>query len=157
MSSEDVSPDPHGPFDSGTGVRSALSRRQFMKFCGAMATTLALPTRYVGRIAEALQTAPRPPVVWLEFQGCTGDTESFLRASQPSVDELLLETISLNYHETLMVGAGDMTERSLIDTIQSSPGEYIAIVEGSIPAANDGVYCLIGGRTALRSAQEPCS
>jgi len=140
--------------DGGGG---AINRRQFMKFCGAMAATLALPNRYVGRIAEALQTAPRPPLVWLEFQGCTGDTESFLRASQPTVDELLLETISLNYHETLMVPAGEMTERSLSDTIQNYPGQYIAIVEGSIPAANDGVYCLIGGRTALSIVRETCS
>ena len=139
------------------GDNGAINRRQFMKFCGAMAATLALPRRYVERIAEALQTAPRPPLVWLEFQGCTGDTESFLRASRPTVDELLLETISLNYHETLMVPAGEMTERSLSDTIESSPGEYIAIVEGSIPAASDGIYCLIHGRTALSIVQETCS
>jgi Ni,Fe-hydrogenase I small subunit len=31
--------------------------------------------------------------VWLEFQDCAGDAESLLRASQPSVDDLLLETI----------------------------------------------------------------
>jgi hydrogenase small subunit len=137
--------------------RTRVSRREFMKFCGAMATTLALPTRYVKRIAEALEGAPRPPLVWLEFQDCTGDTESFLRASQPSVDELLLDTISLNYHETIMVPAGDMTERSLLETIENAPGEYIAIVEGSIPAADDGVFCLIRGRTALSIVQDVCT
>jgi hydrogenase small subunit len=65
-----------------------VSRRQFLKFCGLMTATLALPARYGSRVAHALLTSPRPPVVWLEFQDCTGDTESFLRANQPGVDEL---------------------------------------------------------------------
>ena len=142
---------------NAAATRSSISRRQFLKFCGVMAATLALPLRQVNRIAAALETTPRPPLVWLEFQDCTGDTESFLRAGQPSVDDLLLEAISLNYHETIMVPAGEMSERSLSETIQNASGNYIAIVEGSIPAADDGVYCTIRGRTALSIVQETCS
>lgn len=134
-----------------------ISRRQFLKFCGLMTATLALPAHYTGRIAQALATSPRPPVIWLEFQDCTGDTESFLRASQPGVDELLLETLSLDYHETLMVPAGQMTEISLNDTMANYPGQYICVVEGSIPTAAGGIHCLIRGRTALSIAQEVCS
>jgi hydrogenase small subunit len=74
-------------------VRGGVDRRQFLKFCGAMVATLALPARYAPRVAEALASAVRAPLVWLEFQDCAGDTESFLRATQPTVDELLLETI----------------------------------------------------------------
>ena len=114
-------------------VQGGVSHRQFLKFCGAMVATLALPKRYVTEVAAALTTAIRPPLVWLEFQDCAGDTESFLRARQPSVDELLLETISLDYHETIMVPAGMQAERSLADTVQNYPGQYICIVEGSIP------------------------
>ena len=43
---------------------------------------------------------------------------------------LLLETVSLDYHETLMVPSGDLAEKSRIDTIQNYPGQYICIVEG---------------------------
>lgn len=137
-------------------AQNGVSRRQFLKFCGAMAATLALPVRYEQRIAHALETAPRPPLVWLEFQDCTGDTESFLRASQPGVDDLLLETISLNYHETIMVPAGAQTETSLLDTVRNVSGQYICIVEGSIPTRDGGIYCTIRGRTALSIAQEVC-
>jgi hydrogenase small subunit len=137
-------------------TQRGISRRAFLKFCGAMAATLALPTRYTTRIAQALTFATRPPMVWLEFQDCTGDTESLLRASQPSVDDLLLETLSLDYHETLMVPAGAMTERSLSDTVENLSGQYICVVEGSIPAGDGGVYCTIRGRTALSIAQEVC-
>ena len=83
-----------------------VTRRQFLKFCGLMTAALALPARYSTHIAQALLTNPRPPLVWLEFQDCTGDTESFLRASQPGVDELILDVLSLDYHETLMAPAG---------------------------------------------------
>lgn len=138
-------------------AQQGITRRQFLKFCGLMATTLALPARYAARIAQALNTVPRPPLVWLEFQDCTGDTESFLRASQPSVDDLLLEVLSLNYHETIMVPAGRMSEKSLNDTVRDFRNQYICVVEGSIPTRDGGIYCTIRGRTALSIAQEVCS
>lgn len=133
-----------------------VSRRQFLKFCGLMTATLALPAHYTARVAQALIANPRTPLVWLEFQDCTGDTESFLRAGQPGVDELLLDLLSLDYHETLMVPAGQMSEKSLNDTLANFPGQYICIVEGSIPTAAGGIHCLIRGRTALSIAQEVC-
>jgi hydrogenase small subunit len=134
-----------------------ISRRQFLKFCGLMASALALPPEYAPRIAKALAAAPRVPVIWLEFQDCAGDTESFLRASNPDVSTILLETISLNYHETLMAPSGTAAEKSRADTLQQYSGQYIAIVEGSIPTKDNGVYCTVGGRTALDIATEVCS
>jgi len=133
-----------------------VSRRQFLKFCGTMTAALTLPASATQRVARALLTAPRPPLVWLEFQDCTGDTESFLRASQPGVDELLLDLLSVNYHETLMVPAGDMTEVSLAETMAEYPGQYLCVVEGSIPTAAGGIHCTIRGRTALSIAEEVC-
>ena len=79
-----------------------VSRRDFLKFCGLMAATLALPAVETPRIARALTAATRLPVVWLGFLECTGDTESFLRASNPTITSILLDLISLNYHETMM-------------------------------------------------------
>jgi hydrogenase small subunit len=134
-----------------------VSRRKFLKFCGLMTATLALPAHYTGRVAKALLSSPRPPVVWLEFQDCTGDTESFLRASQPGVDELLLDLLSLDYHETIMVPAGQMSEKSLLDTVATYPGQYMCIVEGSIPTAAGGIHCMIRGQTALSIAQNVCN
>jgi hydrogenase small subunit len=68
--------------------------------------------------------------------------------------DLLLDTISVDYHETLMVPAGDNSEKSLNDVLTKYPGQYLAIVEGSIPTANNGVYCTIRGHTALSIAQQ---
>jgi hydrogenase small subunit len=41
--------------------------------------------------------------------------------------------------------------------VREHPGEYIAVVEGAIPTADDGVYCTIAGRTALDIAKHVCS
>ena len=137
-------------------ARRGISRRDFIRYCGAVVATLALPTQAIDRVARALATTIRPPLVWLEFQDCTGDTESFLRTSSPGIDDLLLETISLDYHETLMVPAGAGTEKSLLDTVEGMAGQYICIVEGSIPIRDGGVYCAIRGRTAQNIARQVC-
>ncbi len=133
-----------------------ISRRDFMKFCTAMAGTLALPAGFAEKIAEALERARKPSVVWLEFQACTGNTESFLRANKPAIADLVLDIVSYDYHETIMAPAGKQAEKSLEDVVKNEKGKYICIVEGSIPMADGGVYCCIGGKTALSIARETC-
>jgi hydrogenase small subunit len=135
-------------------VGRGVTRREFLKFCGVMAATLALPVRYGLEIAEALQQTARVPLVWLEFQDCAGNTESFLRASDPSVTEIVLDVLSVNYHETIMAPAGRMAEKSLRDTVEQFSGQYITIVEGSIPTGFGGAYCTVAGRTALDIVRE---
>jgi len=132
-----------------------ISRREFMKFCTMMAATLALPSTFVPKIAEAL-TKKKPYLVWLEFQDCAGDTEALLRASKPTVAQIILDILSVEYHETIMAPAGFQAEKSLSDVVKNQKGRYIAVVEGSIPVADGGVYCCIGGRSALDIVREVC-
>jgi len=134
-----------------------VSRRQFVEFCGAMVTTLALPERYLGAVVDALSGPVRPVMVWLEFQDCAGNTESMLRSSSPPIADIVMEMLSLEYHETIMAGAGKQAEAALRRVVQEDAGKYIAVVEGSIPTADGGVYCTIGGRTALDIATEVCT
>jgi hydrogenase small subunit len=147
-------------FPSETLARYGVSRRDFLKFCSFMSAVLTLPTKSINEIARALSTSTRPPVIWLEFQDCTGDTESFVRAmsrqdalqsgvTDPSITQILLETVSLDYHETLMAPSGASADLSRMNTFQNFPGQYILVVEGSIPAGENGIYCTIGGRSAV--------
>lgn len=135
--------------------KGGISRREFLKFCTVMAGTLALPVDLVPQIAKALEQTQRPPVIWLEFQDCAGCTESLLRAQHPTVAEIVLDVLSLNYHETIMAPSGFQAEQSLKDTVAA--GGYLTIVEGAIPTADDGIYCCIAGRTALDILQEVAS
>jgi len=137
--------------------RRGVSRRNFLRFCSVMAGALALPQRYAPVIAKALEQTHRPALVWLEFQDCAGNTESALRASHPSFADIVLNLLSWNYHETVMAPAGKAAEKSLHDTVVQEQGQYIAVVEGSVPTADNGVYCTIGGRAAMDIAKEVCS
>jgi hydrogenase small subunit len=134
-----------------------ISRRSFLKFSAAMTGTLALPRSYTRRIADALAAAPRIPVIWLEGQDCAGNTEAFLRASHPTVAEIVLDTLSVNYHETIMAPAGDAAEKSRLDTMAAYPNGYIAVVEGSIPVGAGGAYCTIGGKAFMDTVNEVCN
>ncbi len=146
-----------GPSLASLLWRRGISRRSFLRFAAAMAATLALPKGYGPRIAEALERSPRIPVIWLEGQDCAGNTEAFLRASHPTVAELLLEILSVDYHETLMAAAGADAERARIETMDRFPNGYVAVVEGAIPIADGGIYCVIGGRSFREIATEVCS
>jgi hydrogenase small subunit len=126
-------------------LRRGVSRRAFLKWSVAMAAALALPASYAPRIARAVASSSRLPVVWLRGQDCAGDTMQFLQATEPTISQLLLDLLSVDYHETLMAAAGDASEKSLGDALAANPGAYVAIVEGSIPTADDGTWCMIGG------------
>jgi hydrogenase small subunit len=137
--------------------RRNISRRDFLRFCSVMTGALALPSRYTTQIVKALEQTKRPALVWLEFQDCAGNSESALRAGHPSFADIVLDLLSWNYHEIVMAPSGKAAEKSLHDTIASERGKYIAVIEGSIPLAENGVYCTIGGRSAIDIAQEVCT
>ena len=136
--------------------RRGVSRREFMAFCGVMASALALPKSVGATIAAAIQKTQKPVLVWLEFQDCAGNTESFLRAGRPTVAEVVLDVLSVDYHETIMAAAGRQAEENLAKAVKDHKGKYIAVVEGSIPTGLDGAYCTIAGRSALDIAREVC-
>jgi len=134
--------------------RKGYSRRDFMQFVTMMAAFMGLEKSAAGQIARALETTPRVPVIWLHFQECTCCSESFIRSSHPIVADILLDKISLDYTETLMAASGFQAEAAMKSTMEKYKGEYILCVEGSVPTAADGVYCMIGGRTSMDILQE---
>ena len=100
-------------------------------------------------VADELGKVPRPAVIWLHFQDCTGCTESMLQTSHPGFADLILNVISLEYHETLMAGSGQQARRALEEAVSGHSGKYILVVEGSIPTKDQGVYMKLAGRPAL--------
>lgn len=131
-----------------------LDRRDFLKICTAAAAAVGLPAAAAEEMAEAAASGRKPSVIWLSFQECTGCTESLLRTSHPQLDELILDLISLDYHEALMVPSGDLAEKARHQAMEANAGAYILVVEGSIPTKDGGIYCQIGGQTALDIVRE---
>jgi len=121
-----------------------VSRRGFLKYCSATASLMALPPSAVAQVAEALASAKRPSVIWLSFQECTGCTESLTRSHAPTVESLIFDAISLDYHHTLQVAAGHNAEAAREAAMEENEGEYILVVDGSIPMKNKA-YSTIAG------------
>ena len=131
-----------------------MNRREFMQFCAGIAATMGLSQAAGLRMAEAATTQARPPVIWLHCQECTGCTESLLRAEHPTLETLILDLISLEYHETLCVGAGRQAEAHKQKIMQENKGKYILVTEGGTPTKDNGIYCKVGGRTHVEQVRE---
>ena len=135
-------------------VSRGVDRRDFLKFCAWMGAYLGLEHSATAQIAHAIETKRRLPVVWMHFQECTCCSESFLRSSHPIVADILLDKVSLDYTETLQAAAGFQSEEILQETITKYKGEYLLLIEGSIPLGADGAYCVIAGKSALDTVRE---
>jgi hydrogenase small subunit len=134
--------------------RFGLSRRVFMGLCAGFAAAFGLPGAAAAEVAKALEKAKRPSVIWLHFQECTGCTESLLRAEHPTIEKLILDLISLDYHETLLAAAGHQAEAARRTAMKENKGKYLLVVEGAIPTKENGIYCKIGGQTAIEMLKE---
>ncbi len=130
------------------------SRREFLRFCSFAAAAAGIHASGVTSVVHALEKKPRPPVVWLHFQECTCCSESFIRSSHPIVSDVIFDYLSLDYTETLQAAAGAQAEQCMHDTMKNYPGEYILLVEGSVPTNDGGIHCTIAGRTAEDILQE---
>lgn len=110
-----------------------INRRDFMKLCAALAATMGLSSKAAAEMAESVTNPQRPPVIWIGAQECTGCTESLLRATHPTVENLVLETISLEYHEVLSAAFGHQVEENKHNALEKYKGQYVLVVDGSIP------------------------
>jgi len=124
-----------------------VSRRDFIKVCTTAAAAVGLPAWAGEKMAENVAKGKKPSVVWLHFQECTGCTESLLRTAHPDVGELILDLVSLDYHETLFAAAGHQIEHALEAAVER--GGYVLVVEGAIPEKDGGIYCQVGGKNAI--------
>ncbi len=130
-----------------------IKRRDFLKYCAATAAVLGLSEfEFTTKVAHALQTASKKPaVIWLEGQDCAGCTISFTQILNPPASSIILDKISLRYHEAVMAAAGHLAEKVYHDTVKQ--GGYVLIVEGSIPSADDR-FCMVGGRPFREIVEE---
>ena len=139
-----------------------LSRRDFLKLSGLLILAMGFRPAsdltgaispsdedLITLVTDAMQSRPRLPVIWLEFQDCAGCSESIIRSSAPSLTHLILNDMALAYHELLSCAAGLQAEQNREDAVKRYYGQYVLVVEGSIPTGENGVYCISGGRTAL--------
>jgi len=72
---------------------------------------------------------------------------------------VILSMLSLDYDDTIMAAAGHNAEAIVTEIVEKYKGNYILAVEGNPPLAEDGMYCIIGGKPfveQLKYAAESC-
>ncbi|TQI80096.1 hydrogenase small subunit [Serratia fonticola] len=143
--------------ENQTFFRDGVNRRDFMKLCAALAATMGLSSKAAAEIADSVASPQRPPVIWIGAQECTGCTESLLRATHPTIENLLLDVVSMEYHEVLSAAFGEQAEENKHRAIEQYKGKYVLVVDGSIPMKDGGVYCMVAGQPIvehIRNAAE---
>ena len=144
--------------------RAGVSRRDFLGFCAKMASIFAAGSPVIGMATAAPGTAPtateiasrlgaitKPNVVWLQLQECTGCLESTLRSGGTTIEDIILNLLSVNYVELLMAPSGTAASAALAQT-NSEP--HLLVVNGSVPLGANGAYTVIGGKSAKQVLEE---
>lgn len=120
-----------------------ISRRDFLKYCGASAAAIGLSATDLGGLEKALAKSGAPTVIWLQGSGCTGCSVSLLNrisgSAPTSAADLLINSINLAYHPTLMASAGQLAADQARDAYDL--GGYVLAVEGGVPTAFGGNAC----------------
>ena len=130
-----------------------LSRRDFMKYCATTAAVIGLSElEFASKVSEVLAAAvSKPPVIWLEGQDCAGCSISFAGSLNPPLASMLLDRVSVRYHEAIMAGSGHVAESAYNEAIKA--GGFVLGVEGSIPTVDDR-FCMVGGRPFREMVEE---
>ena len=118
-----------------------VTRRDFLKASAAITGALALKASGLLQLQKAMAAgaeAAGVPVIWLQGQSCTGCSVSLLNTIHyMTIDELLVNTLDLQYHPTVMAAAGDLA----VGAAEGAAPGYVLIIEGSIPVGDQGHYC----------------
>ena len=134
---------------------NGFTRRDFLKWSGALAVSLGLPATFAPVVAKAAEVSDRLPVVWLHLAECTGCSESLIRSDAPTIDDLIFNYINLQYHDTIMAAAGYQAEENYEEALKKFKGRYVLCVEGGVPTNNGGEFLTIGpeAETGLNKLQ----
>jgi hydrogenase small subunit len=116
------------------------TRRDFIRYCGVSAAALGLTATDLFKLETLLANPNGPTVLWLQGAGCTGCSVSLLNrvSTQAPVDaaDLLINSINLVAHTTMMAAAGDGAVQAIADA--HTRAGFILAVEGGIPQAFGG-------------------
>ncbi len=126
-----------------------ITRRDFLRFCGASAAALGLGVSELRRLEAALAGPHVPTLIWLHGSGCQGDSISFLNlfadldpVGPVTAGGVLADKVSLAFHTVLMASAGQ-DAISLADLAQTAGG-HVLVLEGGVPRAFEGRACVVG-------------
>lgn len=128
-----------------------IGEHEVNSWISMVTANMQLHPNFAGVVEQGVKNLNKIPIIWLELADCSGNSEAFIKSTNPSIEDLIFDYISLDYHELIMSASGNQSETVLEDIIKNQKGEYILIVEGAIPLAMEGKYLRIGpkGETGI--------
>lgn len=125
--------------------KTGVSRRSFLKAFSGMAAGVGISQVFnpalLSAVTEALE---KHPVLWLQGQACTGCSVSVLNSVDPSIADVLLKVISLEFLPTVMASEGQTAMENLYRVADAYKGKFSLVVEGAVPVAENGKFCTVG-------------
>ena len=123
-----------------------ISRRHFLKLCTATAAAVGISQMWVPAVAGAFRKAAggNPSIIWIQGSACNGCSTSLINTAHPDMRELLTEIINLSFHSGFAGQTGTFLTDQLMATANKNKGNFILVVEGAIPKANNGMFNIIG-------------
>ena len=123
----------------------SLTRRDFVKLCSGTVAGLGVAQLcHPGLLMAMKEGMQKHPVIWIQGQGCTGCSVSILNTVNPSIKQVLLDIISMEFHPTIMACEGQTAMEHMYAVAEKYKGKFFLAVEGAVPMAADGKYCVIG-------------
>jgi quinone-reactive Ni/Fe-hydrogenase small subunit len=128
-----------------------IAKSEVNSWVSMVTANMQLHPNFEQIVEGAVCALNKVPIIWLELSDCSGNSEAFIKSTNPAIEDIIFDYVSLDYHELLMSASGDQSETILEDIINTQKGEYILIVEGAVPLAMDGKYLRIGpkGETGI--------
>ncbi len=123
-----------------------IKKDEVNRWVSMVTANMQLHPKFEEVVQKGVKTLNKIPIIWLELADCSGNSEAFIKSANPSIEDLIFDYISLDYHELLMSASGDASESALEDIVKNQRGEYVLIVEGAVPLGLDGKYLRIGSK-----------
>ncbi len=133
-----------------------IAKSEVNSWVSMVTANMQLHPNFEQIVEGAVCALNKVPIIWLELSDCSGNSEAFIKSTNPAIEDIIFDYVSLDYHELLMSASGDQSETILEDIIKNQKGAYILIVEGAVPLAMDGKYLRIGpkGETGIQLLQK---
>ena len=133
-----------------------IAKHEVNSWISMVTANMRLHPNFEEVVGNGIKSLNKIPIIWLELADCSGNSEAFIKSANPSIEDLIFDYVSLDYHELLMSASGDQSETILEDIIKNQKGQYVLIVEGAVPMAMDGKFLRIGpkGETGIELLQK---
>ncbi|MEA3289299.1 MAG: hydrogenase small subunit [Campylobacterota bacterium] len=128
-----------------------IGKQEVNSWISMVTASMQLHPNFEEVVNDGVKALNKVPIIWLELSDCSGNSEAFIKSTNPSVEDLIFDYVSLDYHELVMSASGDQSETILEDIVKNEKGKYVLIVEGAVPMAMDGKFLRIGpkGETGI--------